>query len=123
MSQFFTGFVPGTNWVCPWDKSGENWDQPDKKGYVYVPFSCLRGGEGEADLRVGSGGPVPNKPLKSLAHQTALASAFRVDRAKSPEFSQTEWVLGSEIAESQIASDFHRTSNRNAALLCLRAYR
>ena len=46
MSLFFTGFVPGTNWVCPWDKSGENWDKPDKKVYVYVPFSCLNEGSG-----------------------------------------------------------------------------
>ena len=34
MSRVFTGFVPGTN-------PGLSQDQPDKKVYVYVPFSCL----------------------------------------------------------------------------------
>ena len=43
------GFVPGLHRVCPRDKPGEiprtnpglSQDQPDKKVYVYVPFSCL----------------------------------------------------------------------------------
>ena len=43
------GFVPGFHRVCPRDKPGEipgtnpgsSQDQPDKKVYVYVPFSCL----------------------------------------------------------------------------------
>ena len=29
----FTGFVPGTNPVCPWDKSGENRDKPRNSPY------------------------------------------------------------------------------------------
>ena len=36
MSQVFTGFVPGTNPV-----KSPSQDQPDKKNYVYVPFSGL----------------------------------------------------------------------------------
>ena len=44
------GFVPGFHRICPRDKPGEipgtnpgsSQDQPDKKVYVYVPFSCLR---------------------------------------------------------------------------------
>ena len=43
------GFVPGFHRICPRDKPGEIpgtnpgscQDQPDKKVYVYVPFSCL----------------------------------------------------------------------------------
>ena len=43
------GFVPGFHRVCPRDKPGvvpgtnpvKTQDQPDKKVYVYVPFSCL----------------------------------------------------------------------------------
>ena len=43
------GFVPGFHRICPRDKPGEipgtnpgsSQDQPDKKVYVYVPFSCL----------------------------------------------------------------------------------
>ena len=43
------GFVPGFHRVCPRDKPGEipgtnpgsSQDQPDKKVYVYVAFSCL----------------------------------------------------------------------------------
>ena len=46
------GFVPGFHRVCPKDKPGEipgtnpgsSQDQPDKKVYVYVPFSCLSEG-------------------------------------------------------------------------------
>ena len=59
---FVPRIVPGTNWVCPRDKPGfaglpvckigrkprfvpgSSQDQPDKKVYVYVPFSCLMGG-------------------------------------------------------------------------------
>ena len=32
-SQFFTGFVPGTNPVCPWDKSGEKLGQTQEFSY------------------------------------------------------------------------------------------
>ena len=43
------GFVPGFHRICPRDKPGEipgtnpgsSQDQPDKKAYVCVPFSCL----------------------------------------------------------------------------------
>ena len=43
-------FVPGFHRICPRDKPGEipgtdpgsSQDQPDKKNYVYVPFSCLK---------------------------------------------------------------------------------
>ena len=78
MPPFVPGIVPGTNWVCPRDKPGDeglplckirrkpgfvpgflracprdkpgelpgtnpgpSQEQPDKKIYVYVPFSCL----------------------------------------------------------------------------------
>ena len=54
-----------------------------------------------------------------LAHQnrtTAIASDFRVDGAKSPEISQKEGVLGSEIAARNRKSlaTFHRTLKSNA---------
>ena len=50
-----------------------------------------------------------------------MASDFRVDGAKSPEIPQKEGVLGSEIAARNRKSlaTFHRTLNRNAALLSL----
>ena len=43
------GLVPGFHRICPRDKPGEipgtnpgsSLDQPDKKVYIYVPFSCL----------------------------------------------------------------------------------
>ena len=57
---------------------------------------------------------------KNLAHQNrtiAIASDFRVDRAKSPEIPQKEGVLGSEIADRLRLSI--APLNRNAALLCL----
>ena len=41
MSQIFTGFVPGT---IPGTNPGSSQDQPEKKVYVYVPFSCPRVG-------------------------------------------------------------------------------
>ena len=46
------------------------------------------------------------RSTESLAHQNrtiAIASAFRVDGAKSPEILQKQGVLGSEIA-AQIAN-------------------
>ena len=62
-----------------------------------------------------------------LAHQNrtiAIASDFRVDGAKSPEFLQKEWVLGLEIAARNRKSlaTFHRTfkSQCSIALHCLR---
>ena len=65
-----------------------------------------------------------------LAHQNriiAIASDFRVDRAKSPEIPQKEGVLGSEIAARNRKSlaTFRRTqvtlkSQCNIALSCLR---
>ena len=36
-----------------------------------------RGGEGEADSRVGSGGPVPNKPLTIIGMQRFLLTVGR----------------------------------------------
>ena len=61
-----------------------------------------------------------------LAHQNrtiAIASDFRVDGVKSPEFPQKEWVLGSEIAARNRKSlaTFHRTlkSECSIAFSCL----
>ena len=62
-----------------------------------------------------------------LAHQNrtiAIASDFRVDGAKSPEFPQKEGVLGSDIAARNRKSlaTFHRTlkSQCSIAFSCLR---
>ena len=56
-----------------------------------------------------------------LAHQNrtiAIASAFRVDGAKSREISQKEGVLGSEIAARNRKSlaIFHRTLNSQCSI-------
>ena len=39
--RFSPGFSRGQARWNPWDKPGSSQDQPDKKVYVYVPFSCL----------------------------------------------------------------------------------
>ena len=40
-SQAFTGWSQGQIGLVPGTNPGTSQDQPDKKAYVYVPFSCL----------------------------------------------------------------------------------
>ena len=90
---------------------------------------CLRGiweGGGGGAKFFFFGAEIPAKLFCFLAHQNrtiAIASAFRVDGAKSPEIPQNEGVQGSEIAARKRRSlaTFHRTlkSQCSIALSCL----
>ena len=101
---------------------------------VIPPFACHRSGgwDGRRVLRKRLarpkvfGGKGLLGSFLDLAHQNrtiAIASDFRVDGVKSPEFPQKEWVLGSEIAARNRKSlaIFHRTlkSQCSIALPCL----
>ena len=58
LSLFFTGFVPGTNWVCPWDNSGEKLGPTGQKKLCLCAFflrGCWARGMNSKIVQVGNG--------------------------------------------------------------------